>query len=619
MRWADVQLDPAELAKVGAVMLLAQSIIRRLALAELAALGAVALVRLDAWRIVMEPSPLAEEPDRPSFEFVGQSAAAFHASKLLWGCLAQTRAALGRCRHQAPDRWVTNRVRDSHRDGFCAGHAPHHAGGALGQAIRRRQERGSWQQLGTVVRPDIQGQRREIGTACLRPSAHLSLKCPDHRGDPRLINDLPRNFGPGVQASRPLTGLCSYAVSPFLSATKSASARQLASLTRGDEAIHALAYRRGHNRSRRGAHRGRSNHGEQMNRPITLFTGQYADIPIATLAEKAGAWGFDGLELACWGDHFNIRRAIGDATYPRRTRQLLARHGLGCWAISNHLVGQAVCDTPIDARHRAVLPTHVWGDGIAEGVRQRASQEMVDTARAAAALGITQVNGFTGSSIWHMLAAFPPVTAEMIDRGYEDFVERWTPILDAFQREGVKFGLEIHPGEIAYDYWTADRALREMAHPAFGINLDPSHLHWQQVDPVLFIEQHADRIMHVHMKDAVRRVDGRNGILASHLPFGDGHRGWDFRAVGRGDVEWENLIRALDRIGYSGPLSVEWEDLGLAREVAAPESLQFVRRLAGGPSDRQFDAAFRSDADGTTPDVTAEPRTGSSQSLRRPE
>jgi len=225
-------------------------------------------------------------------------------------------------------------------------------------------------------------------------------------------------------------------------------------------------------------------------------------------------------------------------------------------------------------------------------VRRRAAQEMIDTARAAAAIGATHVNGFTGSSIWYMLAGFPPVAPEVIDRGYDDFVERWTPILDAFEREGVVFGLEIHPAEIAYDYWTAERALRELPHPAFGINFDPSHLHWQQVDPVTFLEGHAEHIVHVHMKDAARRLDGRNGILASHLPFGDGRRGWDFRGVGRGDVRWEDLIRGLNRIGYDGPLSIEWEDVGLDRETAAPESLEFVRRLAAGPSARQFDAAF---------------------------
>jgi sugar phosphate isomerase/epimerase len=331
---------------------------------------------------------------------------------------------------------------------------------------------------------------------------------------------------------------------------------------------------------------------DEVTRPITLFTGQLADMPIAELAEKAASWGFDGLELACWGDHFEVDRALSDPDYLRELRALLDEHSLGCWAISNHLVGQAVCDVPIDERHREILPARVWGDGDPEGVRGRAAGEMIDTARAAAAFGVTRVNGFTGSSIWYMLAGFPPVSPEIIDRGYADFVERWTPVADAFQREGVVFGLEIHPAEIAYDYWTAERALRELPHPSFGINFDPSHLHWQQVDPVTFLEGHRDRIVHVHMKDAARRLDGRNGIIASHLPFGDGRRGWDFRTVGRGGVDWEELMRAINRIGYDGPLSVEWEDVGIDREVAAPESLRFVRALAAAPSDRQFDAAF---------------------------
>jgi sugar phosphate isomerase/epimerase len=219
-------------------------------------------------------------------------------------------------------------------------------------------------------------------------------------------------------------------------------------------------------------------------------------------------------------------------------------NGTYMWAVSNHLVGQAVCDVPIDHRHQAVLPAHVWGDGDPEGVRQRAAREMADTARAAAALGVTRVNGFTGSSIWYMLAGFPPVSPETIDRGFDDFVERWTPILDVFQAEGVMFGLEIHPAEIAYDYWTAERTLAAMPHPAFGLNFDPSHLHWQQVDPVAFLEGPGHRVTHVHCKDAARRLNGRNGIIASHLPFGDPRRGWDFRSVGRGGIDWEEIMRA---------------------------------------------------------------------------
>src|ERR687893_833594 len=194
-----------------------------------------------------------------------------------------------------------------------------------------------------------------------------------------------------------------------------------------------------------------------MGRPVTLFTGQWADLPIDDLAAKCAGWGFDGLELACWGDHFDVAEAMRDSGYASGRRQLLDSHGLGCWAIGNHLVGQAVCD-PIVSRHQGVLAPEVWGDGDPEGVRQRAAERMKDTARAAAQLGVQVVTGFTGSSTWHMLYSFPPNDFEAVERGYEDFAERWGPIVDVFESEGVRFALEVHPTEIAYDFPTTRKA-----------------------------------------------------------------------------------------------------------------------------------------------------------------
>src|SRR5262249_29228903 len=101
---------------------------------------------------------------------------------------------------------------------------------------------------------------------------------------------------------------------------------------------------------------------EPMARPITLFTGQWADLPLETLAEKVGGWDFDGLELACWGDHFEVDRALAEADYVQTRTQILERNGLQCFALGAHLVGQSVCDR-IDERHRAILPPDVWGDG----------------------------------------------------------------------------------------------------------------------------------------------------------------------------------------------------------------------------------------------------------------
>ncbi len=330
---------------------------------------------------------------------------------------------------------------------------------------------------------------------------------------------------------------------------------------------------------------------------FTLFTGQWADLPLEELAALASQWGYDGLELACWGDHFEVDRALAEDDYIDGRKELLAKFGLEVYAISNHLVGQAVCDHPIDERHKGILPPRIWGDGDAEGVRQRAAEEMKDTARAAAKLGVKTVIGFTGSSIWHTVAMFPPASEDMIAKGYQDFAERWNPILDVFDEVGVRFAHEVHPSEIAYDYWTTKATLEAIGHrPAFGLNWDPSHMVWQGLDPANFILDFADRIYHVDCKDAkVARADGRRGRMGSHLPWADLRRGWDFVSVGHGDVPWEECIRALNDIGYDGPISVEWEDAGMDRLVGAPEALQYLRKLNWDKPTGSFDAAFSSE------------------------
>lgn len=330
-----------------------------------------------------------------------------------------------------------------------------------------------------------------------------------------------------------------------------------------------------------------------MARPITLFTGQWADLPFEEVVRLAASWGFDGLEIACWGDHLDPWRWDDDA-YVAGKKALLEKHGLQVFTISNHLKGQAVCDDPIDQRHRAILSDRIWGDGDAEGVRQRAAQEMMHTARLAQKLGVSTVTGFTGSAIWKYVAMFPPASADMIQAGYQDFAERWNPILDVFDECGVRFAHEVHPSEIAYDYWTTQATLEAIGHrEAFGLNWDPSHMVWQDIDPVGFLWDFRDRVYHVHCKDTKKSLsNGRNGRLSSHLAWADPRRGWDFVTVGRGDVPWEAAFRTLNAIGYAGPLSVEWEDAGMSRLLGAPEALAFVRKSALESPDAAFDAAF---------------------------
>ena len=345
-----------------------------------------------------------------------------------------------------------------------------------------------------------------------------------------------------------------------------------------------------------------------MPRPVTLFTGQWADLPLKELLPKVKAMGYDGVELACWGDHFDVRRAANEKGYVQSLWKLLQEHDLGCGAISAHLVGQATCDR-IDERHKPTLPAHVWGDGDPAGVNDRACEEMALTAVAArkfadagrAAMkgrakgsGKVVVNGFTGSPIWHALYAFPPTSQEYLQAGFDAFGRRWKKILRSFDAADAHFALEVHPTEIAFDIASAHRALAAVGnHARFGFNFDPSHLAYQGVDYVRFIREFGPRLNHAHMKDVWwGKGDGTVGVFGGHTAFGDPRRFWEFRSVGRGDVRFETVIAALNDVGYAGPLSVEWEDGRMDRLHGAAESCAFVRRLDFPANTVAFDAAF---------------------------
>lgn len=340
-----------------------------------------------------------------------------------------------------------------------------------------------------------------------------------------------------------------------------------------------------------------------MPRPVTLFTGQWADLSLEELAPRVAEMGYDGLELACWGDHFEVDKAT-NKQYFKDKWEILADNGLTCYSISNHLVGQAVCDN-IDERHKSILPSYVWGDGKPEGVRKRAAKEMIATARACRKFMDAKpdslpggfppvVNGFTGSSIWHMLYSFPPASPKMIADGFSDFAKRWLPILDAFDKVDVNFALEVHPTEIAFDIVSAQRAIEAVkGHKRFGFNYDPSHLGYQGVDYVKFIREFANRIYHVHMKDVWwGHGDGTVGVFGGHTDFGDHRRYWDFRSLGHGDIDFEDIIVALNDIAYAGPLSIEWEDIRMDRFHGATEAAEFTRAVDFPTSDVAFDAAF---------------------------
>jgi sugar phosphate isomerase/epimerase len=330
-----------------------------------------------------------------------------------------------------------------------------------------------------------------------------------------------------------------------------------------------------------------------MARPILLFTGQWTDQPLDELAPQVAEWGYQGVDLCCWGDHFEVQRALSEDDYCANKLAMLNRLELSAPVVSCHRVSHAVCDR-IDERHQGILPDYVWGDGDPVGVQQRAAEEVMGAARGAQRLGASVLAGFTGSPIWAAISGYPAPRPEQVAGAYREFARNWRPILDVCQECGLKYAFEVHPGQIAFDLFSAEAVLDALdGRPDFGFTFDPSHLHWQGVDPVEFVRKFPERIFHVHIKDAALTLNGRTGLLCSYLPYGDARRGWHPRAPGRGGLDWEAIIRALNEIGYDGALTVEFQDAGMNREYGAEEACRFVKRLDFDPPPRPEGPMFR--------------------------
>jgi sugar phosphate isomerase/epimerase len=316
-----------------------------------------------------------------------------------------------------------------------------------------------------------------------------------------------------------------------------------------------------------------------MPRPVILASGAFADLPFTALTAKAADWGYAGLELCCRGDHFDVRQAIGTSNYAAGCAAALSEHDLQCKVIDAGHVGHVVCD-PVEYGHPHLLPEHVRGGDDSAGVRDRAAAEIGATARAAQALGADVVCGCTGSPLASAALDWPPPSDELIADGFRTFANRWHPILDACGKAGVRFAAVVRPGQIAFDYYSAERTLEAVdRREEFGFLFDPTPLHWQGVDPVAFLRRFGDRIYHVRVTDAMLTLDGRSGVLGSLWPAGDPRRGWQPRSPGRGGIDWDAIFRGLNEIGYDGSLAVDWSDPGLDRDFGAEDACKFVKHI----------------------------------------
>lgn len=308
---------------------------------------------------------------------------------------------------------------------------------------------------------------------------------------------------------------------------------------------------------------------------LGVFTALFQDRPLEKVLAAAASLGYETVELPAWrgNPHLDLDATLADGG--RSLRELTGRYGLGISAISNGREGHLVLgphDWTVDR----------WAPVQGADERTRYGIERLKlTARVAAILGVPVITGFVGSPVWDKWYNYPSTNEEAYERAWALFAERVTSILDECARCSVRFALEVHPTEMAYNLETAERALEVLGNrPEFGFNFDPSHLIWQRIDPVVFIKRLGKRIYHAHAKDGEVQADEvrRSGVLSGGS-WARPDRGFRFRVPGWGDVEWRRVMSALVAVGYDSVLSFEHEDPIMSAEDGLEKAITFLRPL----------------------------------------
>ena len=370
---------------------------------------------------------------------------------------------------------------------------------------------------------------------------------------------------------------------------------------------------------------------------IGLVRGQFGNVPMDQWVAFVGETGFDGWEEASW--ELDVGRCSTDSgaeAYAKERIVLAKKHGLEIFTVAAHLQGQALGDEPSAKTLQfvggePVAAYKAWRDqgnkpprtdpyyvpdDIGRMIHDKSAKDLVNIVRLAHYLGKLQnrkgaVPGFVGSPAhcWSHFFLFPPLPASIAGHAIPDvrqvslelLVERFKPVFEACKKYGVTFDLECHPSERAMgdiesagDYLAAlDKAGNA---DAVGFNLDGSHMEWQGVSVVQFIREFGERIHCAHIKGVqVIREHTRAGLLGGHRPMGHRLNGWNFVTAGtqRDANSVEEIMIELNRVGYDGAVSIEWEDNDAEQHAGAKSALANVRRADLPPSGMRHDEMLK--------------------------
>jgi sugar phosphate isomerase/epimerase len=304
---------------------------------------------------------------------------------------------------------------------------------------------------------------------------------------------------------------------------------------------------------------------------IGVFTVLFAQRPLEETLDYVKAAGCEAVEIGTGGypgdAHCQPAALLADKGALAAFKEAVGSRGLEISALSCH--GN---------------PIHPNAE-----LAQRHDADFRDTVRLAAELGVGNVITFSGCPgdsegsqrpNW-VTCPWPPDYLETLEWQWSEKVGPYWQEAAAFAKsQGVRVAIELHPGFVAY-HTASFLRLREIGGETLGVNFDPSHLFWQQMDPLVCARELGSAIFHVHMKDTWLDQPNirRNGVLDT-TPYTDElHRSWIFRTVGygHGPEFWRGLISELRLAGYDGALSIEHEDSLLSINEGFTKAVAFLK------------------------------------------
>ena len=322
---------------------------------------------------------------------------------------------------------------------------------------------------------------------------------------------------------------------------------------------------------------------------LAQFMGDQAPFnSLDSICKWAASLGFTGVQIPSWDARcIDLQKAAESKTYADEIKGIVQSAGLEITELSTHLQGQLVAVHPAyDVLFDGFAPESVRGN--AKARTALAVEQLKYAAKASANLGLNAHATFSGALLWHTVYPWPQRPAGLVETGFTELANRWKPILDVFDEQGVDLCYEIHPGEDLHDGISYEMFLEKVNHhPRACLLFDPSHFVLQCLDYLSYIDHYHERIRMFHVKDAEFNPSGKQGVYGGYQNWIN--RAGRFRSLGDGQVDFSSIFSKLAAYDYKGWAVMEWECAIKHPETGAAEGAPFIKKHIIRVTDKAFD------------------------------